>query len=47
MESSKNGLERILNSVDRLRELREKAEEREASREEERLCQTVGELRTI
>ena len=46
MESSKNGLERILNSVDRLRELREKAEEREASREEERLCQTVGELRT-
>ncbi|MCI8983326.1 MAG: cysteine--tRNA ligase [Hungatella sp.] len=45
MESSKNGLERILNSVDRLRELREKAEEREASREEERLCQTVGELR--
>ena len=46
MESSKNGLERILNSVDRLRELREKAEEREASREEERLCRTVGELRT-
>ena len=46
MESSKNGLERILNSVDRLRELRGKAEEREASQEEERLCQTVGELRT-
>lgn len=46
MESSKNGLERILNSVDRLRELREKAEEREASQEEERLCRTVGELRT-
>ncbi len=45
MESSKNGLERILNGIERLRELRERAGQSAASREEEKLCQAVGELR--
>lgn len=45
MESSKNGLERILNGIDRLRELREKAGQSAAGQEEEKLCRAVGELR--